>query len=469
MLLRDLYKSRWSAKKESREAWLSACLTEVLDADRSLLTEVLKELTVKLGPTVTVEHQRRFGEIGGSQVADVLIENDEVRVILECKDNAVPDLGQLRGYQRHDPKAVVVLVAGSAAITKYMVGDDWKPFRRISWQQLYELAEPSTADSLTNWLRTSFRELLDWAGYAPVTEVGTAEVQALMQHWEQLAERQGELRTAVRALQPTTMKVREDAWQVTELSAWWSTARLVEGAEVRGLGLNAEPTPRGSFDWTLELRPSPGGPKGAVLAAAGFAELGFEKWWQVHLFRGRASGLWEEELATAVERGRAVLGQIGLRRGKAALKTGATMHVATLSDPGGKLRRTNTRVWAAARSLREQVAERVGGTSGRRYATVYDGEAASGWFWFDTEVPGCLRMWLGWGKPQNRRKFPLIQSWWDDAGGGYPGVALTQHPDFLSATFTVDLREVGLREACDRLENIADAMVRERRVALFSQ
>jgi hypothetical protein len=467
MLLRDLYRYRASRKKNAREAWLSACLSELLDQDPALRIALLAAINVKLDGAVTVEHQRRFGELGASQIADVLIENEAACVILECKDGARPDLRQMQGYAKLDGKAVVVLVAGATAIDKHTRGKGWEPFRKLSWQRIHDLADPTTKNPLTDWFRMSFRELLDWAGQAPVSDVQPAQVLAMLKYWERSALRQKELRAAVAALQPAAMAPDDERWEVDGLSAWWTTTRATDGMDVRGLGINAEMTPRGAFDWSLDLRPTSAGPKAADLERCGFEDLEYEKWWQIHLFRGQASGVWESELANAVAMGRAVLKSLKLRRGQSALPTGATP-VKDAADVGGQAGRTNARIWSAARSVREALAERMGGKAGHQYATIFDGSTASGWFWPEIEDPGYFRVCLGWGKAANKARYPAVAAWWQTAASRFPLARLHQDEESFSSVFSVDLREVPLRDACDTLVELAGDLFRERRGDLFS-
>jgi hypothetical protein len=467
MLLRDLYRYRASLKKNAREAWLSACLTELLEQDPVLRVAVLAAIDVKLEGAVTVEHQRRFGELGASQIADVLIEGDAIKVILECKDGAPPDLKQLQGYAKLDGKAIVVLVAGATAIERHTGGKAWEPFRKLSWQRIYDLADPSTGNPLTDWFRLSFRELLDWAGQAPVFEVQPAHVRAMLDYWERSALRQKELRAAVAALQPAVMEAAEERWEVDGLSAWWSAARATEGMDVRGLGINAEVTPRGSLDWSLDLRPTSAGPKAVDLERCGFVDLDHEKWWRIHLFRGQASGLWEAELGNAVAMGRATLKALKLRKGQSNLPTGATT-VKEAADVGGQAGRTNARIWAAARSVREALAERMGGKAGHQYATTYDGPTASAWFWPVTEDPGFFTVCLGWGKVANKVKYPAVAAWWKGNASRFPAVRLARNEESSSSMFSVDLREVPLRDACDILVELAGTLFRENQSELFA-
>lgn len=467
MLLRDLYRWRATPRKDAREAWLSACLTELLDQDRALLAAILTKLNLAVTGPLIVEHQRRFGPLGDSQVADVFIEGDATRVIFECKDGALPDLKQMRGYSQRDGQAILVLIAGAGAIKKYASGPAWSAFRTLSWQTIFDLAEPSTQNPLVDWFRASFRELLDWAGQAPIAEVLPSQVRAMLTNWERSSLRQKDLRRAVSALQPSFMKPDAGAWEAEELSAWWAVSRATDRMEIRGLGLNAEVTPRGSLDWSLDLRPASKGPSGAALSKSGFEDLDYEKWWQIHLFRGQASGVWETELAEAIALSRVAMKSLGLRRGQAAVPGGKTP-VAEVADVAGQAARTNARIWAARRSVRQALAERVNGKAGHFYATVYDGDGtASGWFWPETEEPGFFSVHLGWGEAANKARYPAVSDWWKARCDGHAAVSVRQHPESHAAIFSVDLREVPLRRACDALVEVASELVSDRRSDLF--
>ena len=165
--------------------------------------------------------------------------------------------------------------------------------------------------------------------------------------------------------------------------------------------------------------------------------------------------------------GRAALKSLKLRKGQSTLPGGATP-VKDAADVGGQAGRTNARIWSAARSVREALAERMGGKAGHQYATIYDGSTASGWFWPETEDPGYFRVCLGWGKTANKARYPTVVAWWEASSSRFPLATLTQNDESFCSMFSVDLREVPLRVACETLVELAGALFREKRAELFS-
>lgn len=406
MLFRDLYRFRVEAEgKDAREAWLSACLTELLDQDRPLLDAFLKEVgdVGPIGPEAFVEHQRRFGPVGDSQIADLWIEG-EGAVLVECKDHAEPDLAQMEGYRDRAPDGTrIVLVAGEQAIRELQLDPEWRPYGKVSWQRLYDLARSSPdIGAVQSWLRRAFRELLEWAELAPVGDVSPRDVLAMLDHWGSLEDRQRELKDGVAALLPAKAGVGDGHWQVDGTSAWWSVSRRHAELPLRGLALQAEPMPNGAFDWSVELRPV--GNSRRVLSEAGLSDIGFDGWWGAHLFRGRRVGVWSEELAEAVAQARAVLREIGVKPGRRKVEPDALPVSAVSGDVA--LRRTNHRIWSAGRVLRNEIAERIGGRSGRRYAVVQHQGREVGWFWTDTSEAGLFSVRLGWWKEATPRSTP---------------------------------------------------------------
>lgn len=460
MLLRDLYRHR-PGKHDSREAWLTACLAEVLDHDRGLLAATLDALGLSLTGRITVEHQRR---IGRGQIADLVIEGDDAQVIIECKDRDAVRPDQLHGYADSNPGATVVLVAGELKLRGAPPG----PWKTLSWQRIHDLSAAAVDGELQRWLRLAFREVLEWAGQAPVPEVTPAHVDSMLAHGHRRAERAAELRAAVAALQPGSLRAGDGAWEEEDLCAWWNVARSRGGNAVRGLGLNAEPTARGSLDWSLDLRPASRTPGQAALDACAFEPASGEGWRRRHLFRGRQSGVWEEEVAGAVEESRKVLRALGIPTGRTRVPAGTTP-VAELTDRSGDAARTNREIWEAGRALRARVADRIGGKAERVYAVAYAGPTASGWFAPRTDTPGRLNMHLDWGPPKNRRRFPTVETWWRGAAERFPAVELQQDPDWFTPIFSTNLRATPLRHACETLVDLAGAIVDERRSELFSR
>jgi hypothetical protein len=123
MLMLDLYRNRPTDGCDPREAWLSTCLSELLDEDADFRQAFLAAVGHQTDSVVTVDHQRRYGSVGDSQIADVVLESDDLEVIIECKDRDKPKLAQMTGYARRSAcGATIVLVAGGAAIERHASG-----------------------------------------------------------------------------------------------------------------------------------------------------------------------------------------------------------------------------------------------------------------------------------------------------------------------------------------------------------
>lgn len=461
MLLRDLYRYRESEGRNPREAWLTACLAEVLTHDVSLRDRLLAEAGLALVGPVTVEHQPRLGR----KAPDILLESDTARVFLECKDRDTPRLGQLDEYRRLDPKARVVLLAGAAAIAATVDRADprWAPYPALSWERVHTLASEAAADPLAAWLRAGMVELLDWVGYT--ADLGPADVLGMLDLWERQEARRGQLRRVVAGLTPAAFEPDGEHWGEESLAAWWEVERDRHGLGLRGLGLEAEPTPRGSLSWSLDVRSATRGASAAALGKAGFQPYG-EAWFRLDLFRGSPRGVWEEELRDAGKQAADALLALGVQARRPRRPRGDTP-VAAAFDRSGRAAYVNSRIWGAQRILRDELGARVG-RSTHTYAVVTRGGKDVGWFQVDTAEAGWLRLLLGWGLPKNTQRLPISRGWWEERGRArFPGVRFSAAEHDLSC-FAVDLRLVPLREAIDRLAELGACIVAEAPDGLFT-
>lgn len=316
MFLQRLYMSRKHIDRHNKEDFASAVLAELL-ADRQVLELLAEELDVQV-PAGPHSCQPQAAHPTGARF-DIRVNLAKGSTLLvECKVDANPDLGQIQRYSALMPHATVALIAPGAAVGK-LGGEEWRSVPCCSWERIAKLlAEAQFESSWTAKLAIEFISFLRHHGLGPLLPVAAEDLVAKRQSEELLADQLGAaFRSAVAMLLAKELSNRivdDCGWNAAAMESYWWHDRVRRDFQVRGLAMRAIVLPLGVIQWRFEIRRTSNYPASGSLQEHGFVDCG-DGWWQVDLFEGGPDGVLRDELRQAVEMARAKLRRIGVAAG----------------------------------------------------------------------------------------------------------------------------------------------------------